>query len=253
MRKLPMKSKTTQTKLIELSVIVPCYNEKDNLPLIVQRFSEVLPKNVNAELVLVNNGSTDGSGTVMKEFAKKYKFINIVTVDSNIGYGFGVLSGLKNAKGEYLCWTHADMQTDLKDAFTALDLVKKTFDPKKCFAKGRRFGRPLFDRFFTNCMSVFETAVLGKFLYDINAQPNLFHKSFLENIKNPPEDFSFDLYFYYVAMKNKYEMIRFPVFFGKRMYGESHWNTSIKGKWKFIKRTILFTVGLKKKLEDENV
>lgn len=94
-------------------------------------------------------------------------------------------------------------------------------------------------------MSVFETVVLRKLLYDINAQPNLFHRDFLGNTKEPPYDFSFDLYFYYMAKKNRYEIIRFPVLFRKRIHGQSSWNTSIATKLKFIKRTIDFTIKLR--------
>lgn len=241
-----------QKNKVDLSVIVPCYNEKDNIPLIVKRFGEVLPGEINAELVLVNNGSTDGSDEVIKECMKKYKFICNVRVENNIGYGFGIWSGLKNAKGEYLCWTHADMQTDLNDAFNAFELIKQKPEPEKCFVKGKRYGRQLFDRFFTNCMSLFETVMLKKVLYDINAQPNLFHKNFLNDINNPPNDFSFDLYFYYIAKKKGYEILRFPVEFKQRIHGQSHWNTGLMAKWKFIKRTAKFTFELKKLLKNQS-
>ena len=166
----------------------------------------------------------------------------------NIGYGFGIWSGLKEAEGNYICWTHADMQTDLKDTIRALEIIQEQKRPETCFIKGKRNGRSAFDSLFTVGMSIFETLFLRKMLYDINAQPNLFHESFITRLNNPPKDFSFDLYFYYMAQKLNYKIIRFPVFFNKRIHGESHWNTSIKGKYKFIKRTIEFSFKLKKRL-----
>jgi len=68
-------------------------------------------------------------------------------------------------------------------------------------------------------------------------------------MKNPPTDFAFDLYVYYIAKKNNYEIKRFPVFFGKRIFGESAWNTGWKARIKFTKRTIEFTFKLKKLLK----
>ena len=65
---------------------------------------------------------------------------------------------------------------------------------------------------------------------------------------NPPDDFSLDLFSYYLAKKYKMKIIRFPVFFPKRIYGESNWNTSLPNKWKFIKRTIRFTSKMKRNL-----
>ena len=65
--------------------------------------------------------------------------------------------------------------------------------------KGNRQGRPLFDVFFTAGMSLFETCYLHMKLYDINAQPNLFPRTFYESWENPPYDFSLDLYALYMA------------------------------------------------------
>jgi len=233
----------------EFSVVVPCYNEAKNIPLIVSRFAQVLPTEIQVELVLVNNGSLDNSAEIIGKLAKENHFLKIVTVNENIGYGHGIWTGLQASKGEFLCWTHADLQTDLKDTFAAYNLIIKQKNPKNCFVKGKRRGRPLFDQFFTFGMSVFETLMLKKMLYDINAQPNLFHRSFLDKINNPPQDFSFDLYFHYVALQLRYHIIRFPVIFRPRIHGHSNWNTSLKGKWKFIKRTIAFTFNLKRRLK----
>lgn len=232
---------------MDLSVIIPCYNEEKNVPLIVNRFNEILPKNIEVELILVNNGSTDNSNKIIIEYVQKFKYIQLVYVKKNIGYGNGIYVGLKKAKGDYLCWTHADMQTDIQDTIKAYNLIKIQKNPKKTFVKGTRKNRIFFDNFFTIGMTIFETIILRKFLYDINAQPNLFHKSFIKIIKNPPKDFSFDLYFYYLAKKMNFKIKRFPVSFKKRIHGESHWNSNIKEKIKFIKRTIQFSFELVKR------
>jgi glycosyltransferase involved in cell wall biosynthesis len=228
-----------------LSIVIPCYNEEKNLPLLIKRYNQIKTK--NSELIIVDNGSVDGSYSLLKKV--KSAPIRIVRVKKNTGYGNGIWQGLIKAKGEFICWTHADMQTDLYDAFKAYNLILRQKNQDKCFIKGRRIGRPFFDRLFTFFMSAFETTLLGTVLYDINAQPNLFHKSMLKSIANPPKDFSFDLYFYYMAKKLKYDVIRFPVKFGERIYGKSNWNTDFKGKLKFIRRTIDFTFKLKRQLK----
>lgn len=135
------------------------------------------------------------------------------------------------------------MQTDPADILKALDIIEQ--QNGLVFVKGNRKGRPLFDVFFTAGMSFFETCYLHEKLYDINAQPNIFPKVFYDSWENPPYDFSLDLYALYMARRKKLRVMRFPVLFPERIHGESKWNTGLKSKWKFIKRTIDFSIKLK--------
>ncbi|RJQ17484.1 MAG: glycosyltransferase family 2 protein [Nitrospiraceae bacterium] len=232
----------------KLSVIVPCYNEEKNIPLMLDRFGKVI-KRKDIEVILVNNGSMDNSQHVMESLLPGHPFARICKVEKNQGYGFGILSGLRSAKSEYLAWTHADMQTDPSDVVRALEIVESSAGPRNMYVKGRRQGRPPADVFFTWGMGVFESVCLGVSLSDINAQPNVFHRSFYELWKDPPYDFSLDLYAFYMARKNGFKVIRFPVLFPNRIHGHSHWNFGLKSKWKFIKRTLDFSIKLKKRLK----
>jgi polyisoprenyl-phosphate glycosyltransferase len=231
---------------IALSIVIPCYNEEKNLAGLAQRLRKMAAKEMPLEIILVNNGSTDGSARALLAIRKNDSRVRIVTVKKNIGYGNGIRAGLAAAHGEYLCWTHADMQADPQDCIRAYRLMQKQKD-KKAFIKGSRTGRPLFDRFFTAGMSAFESILLGKVLYEINAQPNLFHRDFLLLAPNPPADFAFDLYFYYKAKKHGLSVVRFPVVFSERAHGKSNWNTGLSGKAKFIARTLDYSIRLKRK------
>lgn len=233
---------------MKLSIIVPCYNESRNIPLIIEKFNSII-KSKDIEVILVNNGSTDDSKDIINKFLKKHTFLRTHNVPENNGYGFGITSGLELAKGEFIGYTHADMQTDPLDIIKGLDIISQQTNPENCYIKGNRKGRPIFDQFFTIGMSFFESIYLNQNLWDINAQPNIFHKSFFDSIKTDcPKDFSLDLYFLYMAKKNNLEIIRFDVVFPKRIYGESKWNTGLTSKWRFIKRTFDFSVKLKKEL-----
>jgi glycosyltransferase involved in cell wall biosynthesis len=229
---------------MKLSIIVPCYNEEKNIPELLESFSKAI-RRTDIELIIVQNGSTDRSAEILDQSLSKYSFLRIVNVPINQGYGYGILAGLKEAKGEYLGWMHGDLQTPSTDAVTALELIEKYGEPKNIYVKGSRHGRALADLVFTFGMAIFESLYLHKFLFDINAQPNIFHRSFLETWKNPPYDFSLDLYAYYQAKIQKLNIVRFPVFFPKRLHGHSHWNTGWLAKWKLIKRTLDFSRSLK--------
>ncbi len=232
---------------MRLSVVVPCYNEERNIPLLLDRFSKALDRE-DVEMVLVDNGSTDRTPEVLREVLPRYPFARSVRVEVNQGYGYGVLSGLWAARGDFLAWTHADLQTDPADALTALRLAEATPDPRRVFVKGRRKGRPLFAVLFTAGMSVFETLYLRAWLRDINAQPNLFHRSFFESWDDPPHDFSLDLFAFYMARRQGLRVLRFPVRFPERVHGHSSWNFGLRSRWKFIRRTVAYSVALKRRL-----
>lgn len=235
---------------ILFSLIVPCYNEAKNIPLIVEKLDQAFERQ-DIEVILVNNGSTDESARVMEEFSQNRDWLRVVTVETNQGYGFGILSGLKAGKGKFLGWTHADMQTDPSDPFKALKLLEDAKNPAKTYLKGLRKGRPFSDQLFTVGMSLFETLYMGCNLWDINAQPNVFPRTLLNDMQDPPHDFSLDLYFLFTARKLGYEIKRFEVLFPPRIHGVSSWNTGLGSKWKFIKRTIDFSLKLKKRLKEQ--
>lgn len=234
---------------MKLSVAIPCFNEKGNIPLLLERFTETIGGR-DMEVILVDNGSTDGSAEMIQQLIPKYTFARTIRVAVNQGYGYGILQGLKATTGDFIGWTHADMQTDPADVVKAYDLIEKNNGDDKLFFKGLRQGRPLFDRFFTNGMSLFETLYMGVLLHDINAQPNFFSAKFFKTWKNPPYDFSLDLYALYMAKKVGLRVKRFDVKFPERVYGASHWNTDLASKWQFIKRTIEFSVSLKCRLAE---
>ena len=229
-----------------LSLVIPCYNEAANLPLLLERCGG-LTRGADAEVILVDNGSTDDTPAVLQALLPEYPACRVVRVEENRGYGGGILAGLATAGGGILGWTHADMQTDPQDALRGLDLFRK--HGRGIFVKGRRLRRPLTDAVFTAGMSVFETLLLSRPMRDINAQPTMFPRSFFATWEAPPEDFSLDLYAYGQAHAAGLRIRPFPVRFERRAHGVSHWNVNWRAKWKLIRRTAAFSLELKRSLK----
>lgn len=235
----------------KLSIIVPCYNEAKNIPLILEAFRGI-HKEQSFELVLVDNGSKDDSAHVFqKELSKKQNsFAKVVTVKVNQGYGHGILSGIRAAKGDILCWTHADMQTPPEDCLRVYKTLLESKDVDETVVKGKRTKRAFGEWFFTLGMSIIASTVLLTPLYDINAQPKLFSRTLFESLKNPPKDFSLDLYLLYVAKKRGYTLKCIPVVFRDRIHGESKWAFSFRSKVKTIWRTIKYIFKLRRTTRD---
>ncbi|MCA9573830.1 MAG: glycosyltransferase family 2 protein [Sandaracinaceae bacterium] len=229
------------------SLVIPCYNEAPSLPALIARCERLVAESPETEVVLVDNGSTDGTAAVLSKELRDAR-IRSVRVDVNRGYGHGILTGLRAARGARLGWTHADLQTDPRDALAGFRLMDASSAPERLFVKGRRHGRPLGDVVFTVGMSLFETALLRQAMWDINAQPTLFHRAFFERWSEPPTDFSLDLFAYALATRSNLEIRRFPVAFGPRAHGRSHWNVDLASKLKFIRRTVSFSLNLRHRL-----
>lgn len=233
---------------LKLSLVIPCYNESDNLEKLVSRISSI--ENNFYEIILVNNGSTDKTRSVAKRLIEdriKFKLINL---NENIGYGHGIMAGVKKATGDFIAWTHADLQTDPIDVIGAFDKYTSNADFKNSIIKGKRVGRNFFDFFFTYCMGVISSVLLKVKISDVNAQPKIFHHSFKNLLEKYPKDFSLDLYLLYQAKINRYKIIEYPVNFKNRLHGESKGGGTIIGKIKLITRTLLYIINLKSKINN---
>lgn len=223
---------------IKYSIAIPCFNEGKNIEILIEKCIKLINSS-DIEVIIVDNGSTDDSFNCCNNL--NIDHLSILRLDKNIGYGGGILKGLQKAKGEFIGWTHADLQTDIFDIKKAM-LLSGT----NKFIKGARSGRRALDCFFSFGMSIFESLLLKKFLWEINAQPTLFPKEFFLKWQNPPKDFSLDLYAYYSAKRHNLEIKRMKVLFPPRIYGASSWNNGIASKIKLIKRTISYSLELKK-------
>ena len=125
-----------------------------------------------------------------KHLAFRNHFAKLIRIEKNIGYGHGIMEGVRYSSGDVIAWTHADMQTDLLDVLEAYKTFINHPDYPNCILKGRRVGREKIDGFFTAGMSLISSIMLKARLSDVNAQPKMFHKNFLEKINDPPNDFS---------------------------------------------------------------
>ena len=232
---------------MDLSIVIPCYNEASNIASIIERFLSCHPKNLSTELILVNNGSTDSTETEIHKFCEKEDNIQCCTINYNSGYGNGIWQGLQTAKGEYLCWTHADLQTDISECFQAYFSIISQNNQTNTYVKGMRTeGRSVFERTFSLGMEIVEFLILGKYMTEINAQPNLFHNSFIKDL-NPPKQWELELFFYYKAMLGNVKIIRIPVQWKDRIHGTSKWNYSFFSKVRFIAKIIIYSFKLRYK------
>lgn len=216
---------------MKYSIVIPCYNEEENLPQLVATIT-AMAKGRDMEFILVENGSKDGSYELMKSLVKDKQFVRIVKVDVNQGLGYGIHQGIKNAVGDYIGWIHADMQTPREDIEEFLNYLDKTDKRTKMMVKATRHNRTFVDYFFTNGMALFCSMVFRKFMYDIQAVPVIASKDLFVPMRMVPHGFAFDMFMYWQARKKGFEVKRIPVRIFKREKGNSSWNTGLQARIK---------------------
>ena len=129
----------------KLSIIIPSYNEINNLKILLKKANKILSENKDIEIIIVDNGSTDGSKNYLYNNKKFFPRIKVVRVQKNIGYGFGIKYGLKFATGKIVSWTHADLQFEIKDIMKFLNKNYNNIIKHNLVVKGRRQNRPFLD------------------------------------------------------------------------------------------------------------
>lgn len=143
----------TTTKKELLSVIVPCYNEQESIPLFYENIKNVFNNlHMKYELIFVNDGSKDNSLLEINKIVNKDKNVSYISFSRNFGKESAMYAGLKNANGDYVVIMDADLQHSPKILPNMLDIIKTNkYDSvatRRASRKGEKVGRGLFSKLF---------------------------------------------------------------------------------------------------------
>jgi len=112
-----------------LSVIIPAYNEKERFSKTLPRILEYLEKLGHPyELIVVDDGSTDGTAAYVREAAAGNPRVRIITHEKNAGKGKAVQTGMLSALGEYVIFADADLSTPIETVEPFLQSLSNGFD-----------------------------------------------------------------------------------------------------------------------------
>lgn len=114
---------------IHLSVVIPAYNEEHRIPGTLKAINNYLSQqDYNYEIVVVNDGSADNTGPVVKEMTSEIKNLRLIDNEKNHGKGFVVRQGLLEAEGSYRLFTDADNSTSIDQVEKMWPFLKKGYD-----------------------------------------------------------------------------------------------------------------------------
>ncbi len=117
---------------MDLSVVIPCYNEVESLPDLVQRLDSFVESFTGSghccEVLLVDDGSTDGSRELQEELASSRSYLRLVPLRRNFGQTAAMAAGFDQARGIVVVPMDADLQNDPHDIPLLLDKMEEGFD-----------------------------------------------------------------------------------------------------------------------------
>ncbi|MGC9065860.1 MAG: glycosyltransferase family 2 protein, partial [Candidatus Ratteibacteria bacterium] len=117
---------------MKLSIIVPVYNEKSTMASIIQKVLEVP---LDKEIIIVDDGSTDGTTDIIKQMKDRYPEIKAYFMEKNMGKGYAIRMGLQEATGDVIVIQDADLEYDPMDF---LVLIKPIMDGRADVVYGSR-------------------------------------------------------------------------------------------------------------------
>tara|TARA_B100000035_G_scaffold39302_1_gene29648 strand:- start:45648 stop:46361 length:714 start_codon:yes stop_codon:yes gene_type:complete len=219
--------------------VIPCYNEEANIPKLTLELEKINKEDPSINFILVNNGSVDNSYKILMNEASNLPCINVVNVEENQGMGYGIMCGinkaLENVEFGFIGWTHADLQIPTSSLITANTLMNNNItSSEKIYIRGFRKNRnSVLDVIFTIMMAIYTSLMKKGYYWDITGLPVLTDREFIKLItQNYQYGFAFDVSTYILANRNNAKILRFPVYFQKRIHGKSSWNTGLYSRIK---------------------
>jgi glycosyltransferase involved in cell wall biosynthesis len=217
-------------RVMRLSVIMPVYNEVNTINEIVRRVRDV---GLVDELVIVDDGSVDGTRDLLVEIEKK-PWVSVFLHERNMGKGAAVRTGFKEASGEIMLIQDADLEYDPRD-YPAL--LKPLEEGIADVVYGSRFlGGPrrpiLYWNMVANKILTFITNILyNNILTDMETGYKVFRREIVQDMPLHARGFEFEPEFTAKLLKRKVRIYEVPISFNPREY---HEGKKIKAKDAFI-------------------
>lgn len=169
---------------MNLSLIVPVYNEQENLPLLFEAVYKVIPPlNKTWEIILVDDGSQDNSLAVLKEYAEKDKeHVRVVSFRRNFGQTPAIAAGIDYSKGDIIVLLDADLQNDPNDIPMMLAKLDEGYELVSGWRKNRK-DNALVRNFPSMIANRIISKVTGVHLHDYGCTLKAYRREVLEGFR----------------------------------------------------------------------
>jgi len=111
---------------LDLSIVIPAFNEERRLPKAIEQIGSYLSaRPLRAEILVVDDGSSDATLKLVESYRGKYPALRLISNDQNRGKGFSVRHGMLEARGEITLFTDADLSTPIEEADKLLAVLRE--------------------------------------------------------------------------------------------------------------------------------
>ncbi len=203
---------------IKFTVVIPCYNEEQGIGPTVSEIERLFSSEEDSyELIVVNDGSTDGTKEVLEKLAADFSNLRIYEHEKNRGYGAALKTGIRKARSEVIAITDADetypneLLPDLISKCEEFDMVVGArTDVDVEYSRLRAFPK-----YF---LRIWMSWIAGRTIPDINSGMRIFKKSVVESFFGIlPDGFSFTVTITLAMLTNYRHVLFFPIPYRKRV------------------------------------
>ncbi len=171
------------TSPIVLSVIIPVYNEEDNLDPLHKALKTVLDDQTKPyEIIMVDDGSTDGSRKKLAQIAKNDPTFKVVSFLRNYGQTAALMAGIEKAQGEILIPMDADLQNDPKDIPRLLEKLEEGFDVVSGWRKDRQ-DKAITRTIPSNIANKIISKISGLVLHDYGCTLKVYRRDVIKGVR----------------------------------------------------------------------
>lgn len=204
-------------KTVKLSIIFPALNEEKNIKKAIASAVEFAQSYGGYEVIVVDDGSSDGTRSEVLKFKAENPNIRIVSHRQNLGYGAAVWHGLKIAKGDLIFFTDSDLQFKINELKKFIERIKN-YDVVIGYRKKRSEG-------FSRKLNMFAwRSLVGLFLSlkfkDIDCAFKLFKSNVIGEIKVESTGAMFSAELLYRIKQRGFKILELPVNHYLRVYGK---------------------------------
>jgi glycosyltransferase involved in cell wall biosynthesis len=227
---------------MKLSIVIPVYNEYSTICEVIRR---VEAADGDKEIIIVDDGSTDGSRDLLKKYEEQDGF-KVVYQSKNMGKGRSLRAGFEKAEGEIIIIQDADLEYNPKDYPILLEPI---LDGRADVVYGSRFlggshrvllfWHSMGNRLLTTLSNI----VTNVNLSDMETGYKVFRRSILDSITFKCNRFGFEPEFTSKVVKNKFVIYEVPISYASRGYSDGkkiNWKDGLAAIW-FIFRFRYFT------------